>query len=65
MNDFTKEELEDIYEAVMDTSIAMFIYLPSKIQSMIDNYCDHKEKFNDYDTCPIERCKNCCGIINE
>lgn len=44
MNDFTKEELEDIYEAVMDTSIAMFDYLPSKIQSMIDNYCEHDPK---------------------
>ena len=42
MNDFTKEELEDIYEAVMDTDIAMFLHLPKKIQSLIDNYCEHE-----------------------
>lgn len=42
MNDFTKEELKDIYDAVMDTDIAMFEYLPKKIQSMIDNYQENE-----------------------
>ena len=42
MNDFTKEELEDIYDAIMDTSIAMLQHLPNKIQSMLDNYCEHE-----------------------
>lgn len=42
MNDFTKEELQDIYDAVMDTEIPILGYLPSKIQSLIDDYCEHK-----------------------
>lgn len=42
MNQFTKEELIDIYDAVMDTSVAMFEHLPAKIQSMIDNYDKQK-----------------------
>lgn len=41
MNDFTKEELQDMYGAVMDTSVSMIPHLPKKIQSMIDSYCDH------------------------
>lgn len=41
MNDFTKEELEDMYEAVTDTSVAMPHYLPKKIQDLIYSYCDH------------------------
>ena len=69
MNDFTKEELEDIYEAVMDTDIAMFLHLPKKIQSLIENYCDHdiNEKLNTSHA-GIEnfRCNNCqCQFINE
>lgn len=42
MNEFTKEELEDIYDAVMDTSVAMLEHLPAKIQSLIDNYSECK-----------------------
>lgn len=38
MNEFTKEELEDIYSVVMDTSIAILPQLHSKIKSMIDSY---------------------------
>lgn len=44
MNEFTKEELQDIYDAVMNTELPMFENLPSKIQSMIDNYCEPEEK---------------------
>jgi hypothetical protein len=42
MNDFTKEELNDIYEALMETRVPIFEHLPFKIQSMIDNYCEHE-----------------------
>ncbi|HAT1745435.1 TPA: hypothetical protein I8Z16_001726 [Legionella pneumophila] len=45
MNDFTKEELNEI-------RVALVVYglgecgsiLYSKIQSLIDNYCEHEEK---------------------
>ena len=42
MNDFTKDELTEIYEALMDTLVPISEYLPSKVQSMIDNYCEHE-----------------------
>ena len=49
MNDFTKEELEQIkFDMEMgltrfDASFTdeMYLDLKTKIQSMIDNYCDH------------------------
>jgi hypothetical protein len=38
MNDFTKEELELIYYHLENEPVE----LSKKIQSMIDNYCDHE-----------------------
>lgn len=49
MNDFTKEELIDIYDALMNTEIPIFENLPSKVQSMIDNYCEHEKDGRVYD----------------
>ncbi len=49
MNDFTKEELEDIREYIGDayrsnpTHPRIYLTLASKIQWMIDNYCEHKK----------------------
>ena len=62
MNDFTKEELQDIYDAVMDTDIAMFENLPSKIQTMIDNYCVHSESKANHDY-SVEQCKKCGALF--
>lgn len=50
MNDFTKEELQHLYELVVedeDISInsdyhKFFENIIHKIQSMIDNYCEHE-----------------------
>lgn len=54
MNDFTKEELGDLYAAIRycykqhidlpsDTDIERFSYcLMEKIDFLIDNYCDHE-----------------------
>jgi len=46
MNDFTKEELEYLYEMMGTIAIAGHPIdddaLYNKIQSMIDNYCDHE-----------------------
>ena len=48
MNDFTKEELEELKRCCnwvincKDTHYTTITYgLPEKIQSMIDNYCPH------------------------
>ncbi len=45
MNDFTKEELEEIVESFdwieSETSWDWKHPLRNKIQSMIDNYCEH------------------------
>ncbi len=47
MNDFTKEELELIFECVdadfykTNWSRNMYEVLINKIQCMIDNYCEH------------------------
>jgi len=62
MNDFTKEELIDIYDALMDTSIAIYEDLPSKVQSMIDNYCEHELCDIDYDYQPL-RCRSCKEVV--
>lgn len=42
MNDFTKEELKFITMA-LDRYAIKDCYLDKKIQSMIDNYCDHEK----------------------
>lgn len=58
MNDFTKEELKELIYALdcchsvpvgVDSPILML-----KIQSMIDNYCDHKYKY-----CGEFHCSEC------
>lgn len=44
MNDFTKEELEalaDCYEQRMNSGYVIHLELLHKIQSMLDNYCEH------------------------
>lgn len=51
MNDFTKEELQDIYEVFDRQGACRLLDLKSKIQSMIDNYCDQdcKHESDGYD----------------
>ncbi len=59
MYDFTKYELEDIYAALMNTEIPIFENLPSKVQFMIDNYCEHNEGvFYESDN-PKQHCLRC------
>jgi hypothetical protein len=42
MNEFTREELQFLFSSVLDVvNTAHFPGLAGKIQSMIDNYCDH------------------------
>lgn len=65
MNDFTKEELEDIlsWGDVYNEFGQSFAYelnkpLLDKIQSMIDNYCEHEWKHR-YDVSEYDECLKC------
>ena len=47
MNDFTKDELEYLYQAIYErpnTITEKMDSMRDKIQSMIDNYCEHEHK---------------------
>jgi uncharacterized protein with PIN domain len=57
MNDFTKEELYDL-QSVCDVCNNPLML---KIQSMIDNYCEHKNK-QFYELVDVDECKD-CGLI--
>ena len=50
MNDFTKEELELILDGFPGTMYKEYMPLIDKIQSMIDNYSEHK-------WCPNPNCR--------
>lgn len=39
MNDFTKEELQILW---LELPVIHYLELKNKIQSMIDNYCEHE-----------------------
>lgn len=70
MNKFTKKDLQDIMEACMywfecpdDGIMESAIPLVRKIQSMIDNYCEHDFDMtgwiNDSSGCRWYECKKC------
>lgn len=46
MNDFTKEELQEIYTSISQHALEgwanLSVELIQKIQSMIDSYCEHE-----------------------
>lgn len=69
MSDFTKEELEFLYEATrhigkqgikLNSDIHLYL-LKDKLQSMIENYCEHEERVGKQDDdghlCVV--CKKC------
>lgn len=62
MNDFTKEELEDMHYGLVEygeLESVNVIKLSNKLQSMIDNYCEHKETEMDCDGGISLVCKTC------
>lgn len=67
MNDFTKEELENIYSCVSDLSHGALCdedqELLDKIQSMIDNYCEHKPIKEAY--VYVEVCEKCNRVLKQ
>lgn len=60
MSDFTKEELEYIYDE-LDSNYSELKNIPlmNKVKSMVDNYCDHEwiTYPNDFAASPF--CKKC------
>lgn len=70
MNDFTKEELQYLLEMVDSIKIVNRLVsddmLQEKIQSMIDNYCEHSHKsYSIGDTRPLVMTHDCvkCGKV--
>lgn len=68
MNDFTKEELQQLVKwATTDIDLnpsALEVTLFDKIQSMIDNYCEH-EDVGECGICGVTICCNCEKMIPE
>ncbi len=62
MNDFTKEELNLLIHYIGLTLDKAGLDLAVKIQYLIDNYCDHKNTYEDLDYNPT-RCKDCKEIV--
>jgi hypothetical protein len=61
MNDFTKEELENILNGNVEIYPSSYSELRNKIQSMIDNYCEHNHHTNHQSNCDI--CDECHKVI--
>jgi hypothetical protein len=60
MNDFTKEELITIFDGLHHLPTINETYdsdLCLKVESMIDNYCEHEWDYNQHDM-PIN-CRKC------
>jgi hypothetical protein len=73
MNDFTKEELEYLVQCVTEKINVIDSWdneehlnwvggIESKIQSMIDNYCEHEFDIHDY---LRDKCTKCGVYSNE
>ena len=67
MNDFTKEELEELKSCVhwkisagQQNSLSRLLI--GKIQSMIDSYCEHRE-CHYYEHAPTYKCDFCKKMI--
>jgi hypothetical protein len=69
MNDFTKEELKELLDAIRwklgeGQADSLTFPLEAKLKSMIDNYCEHELVRIDYD-CNPDRCVTCQEIVGE
>jgi hypothetical protein len=66
MNDFTREELMNLSDAILycrlESRREKLLLIRDKIKSMIDNYCEHDVCAIDYDQQPL-RCKKCLEIV--
>lgn len=69
MNDFTKEELFEIFKGISalynnDGLLSQRVLL-EKIQSMIDGWCTHRPKARIEDADGNEFCGDCGEYVNE
>ena len=64
MNDFTKEELEELHYLAnyyIEMNITVHdeaTQMRDKLQSMIDNYCEHSDSEPNHNY-EVEQCKKC------
>ncbi len=63
MNDFTKEELMNMSDAILYSELMVsrgeaLIPIRDKIKSMIDSYCEHENTTPNHDY-EVEQCKKC------
>lgn len=72
MNDFTKDELDYIESSIYFNEIEHHqekdfpkyaVEIINKIRYMIDNYCEHKDSYEDFSYNPT-RCKECDAITS-
>jgi hypothetical protein len=67
VNDFTKEELKEIQDCLpfsCNPKMGFANKLFDKIQSMIDNYCEHPENMRAY-SLGVDYCVTCKSKLNE
>lgn len=64
MNDFTKEELEWIYESLSHMCGKWNREIMTKVQSMVDNYCEHSFAFYISPDGNAVRCPLCNKVIS-
>ena len=69
MNEFTKDELEEIVDMMhyarkqgVETTHNLSYQVELKAKSMIDNYCEHSESIMDCDGGITLVCKECGAI---
>ena len=64
MNDFTKEELQNILGMAKSIPIDDRILI-LKLESMIDNYCEHKNKNSLCQVRIFYQCNDCGEYVHE
>ncbi len=66
MNDFTKEELMELWENCdverLQCGIDNYSVLMNKLQSMIDNYCEHDSSGGEVEDF-VDTCSKCNAFI--
>ena len=60
MNDFTKDELETLFTVMDDNKndCGHDDELIDKLQSLIENYCEHEWRTSGYDALYCPKCEN-------
>ena len=69
MNDFTRNELCSLVSNILNVRLFTQIDnydedLLEKIEVMLDNYCEHQETYEDFNSQPM-RCKTCQEVVGE